>query len=177
MHLFLCFTWHTRGLRNYACQVDAVHYVQPPEALAESVLKKTFSFSRKWSVKTKSVHEKKGNSEKSFWKNACKTKTSDCQNAQFKHLLNEEIKLILNAFSFSSAYFFINFEKKFKLKYSASNARNPVFSLRSSHALFPTPKFYTDYIGDTNISVRMGKFSSVFPSELFWHDQKASGFS
>lgn len=179
MHLFLCFTWHTCGFRNYACQVDVVHYVQPPEALAENVLKKPCSFIRKWwSVKTKSVHEKKGNSEKSFWKkkNACKTKTSNCQNAQFKHLLNEEIKLILTAFSFSSAYFFINSEKTFKLKYRASNTRNPVFSPRSSHAVFPTPKLYTDYIGDTNIQWGWENFPLFSPQIILAWSKKPLAF-
>lgn len=134
--LYLTHTWIKKlCLSGWCCSACTA-----PRSTGWECSEKTCSFIKKWwSVKTKSVHEKNGNSEKSFWKkkNACKTKTSNCHNALFKHLLNEEIKLILNAFSFSSAYFSINFEKELKFKYSASKYWKSSISTEEFSCPFP----------------------------------------
>lgn len=180
MHLFLCFTWHTGGLRNYACQVGVVHYVQLPEALAENVLKKTCSFIRKWwSVKTKSVHEKKGNSEKSFWKkqNACKTKTSNCQNTRFKHLFNKEIKLILNAFTFSSAYF-LSTLKKVQIKIQCFQMLEiQYFHWGVLMPFSPLPNYALIIFETITFQSGWENFPLFSPQNYFGMIKKASGFS
>lgn len=176
--LYLTHTWIKKlCLSGWCCSVCTA-----PRSTGWECSEKTCSFIRKWwSVKTKSVHEKKGNSEKSFWKkkNACKTKTSNWQNSQFKHLLNDEIKLILKCFFHFQVLIFLSTLKK---KVQIKTQRFQIPETQYSHwgvlmPFSPLPNCTLIILETLTFHSGWENFPLFPPQNYFGMIKKASGFS